>query len=97
MMLPPDWRADSPARTRLAWFNTTLNDRFGVAMAYAVSHGWAVVSFVRKKAAVPAGLVCRHSMTFIQSPGLTGRSTCAPDPSVIREVTFWPGSTVIST
>ena len=38
MMLLPGCRVDSPPRTRLAWFSTTLNDRFGVAMPYAPSH-----------------------------------------------------------
>jgi hypothetical protein len=33
MMLLPGCRTDSLPRTRLDWFSTMLNDRFGVAMA----------------------------------------------------------------
>jgi hypothetical protein len=33
MMLLPGRRSDSLPRTTFDWFNTTANDRFGVAMA----------------------------------------------------------------
>ena len=50
MMLLPGCRVVSLPRTRLAWFSTMLNDRFGVAMPYAASHGWGVDSSVRNAA-----------------------------------------------
>jgi hypothetical protein len=42
-------------------------------------------------------LVCKHSVALIESPGLTGRATCAPVWIRTRVVTFWAVSTVIST
>ena len=58
---------------------------------------WEVVSFVRPYEPVPAGLVCRHRMALIVSPGRTGRLTWAPVWILTWAVTFWAVSTVIST
>ena len=53
---PTGYRSFSPrtwfqvARTRLDWLSTMLNDRFGVAIPHAASHGRGVDSFVRNAA-----------------------------------------------
>lgn len=46
-MLPPRCRVLSIDRWMLAWFKAMANDRFGAAIAYEPSQGFAVVSSVR--------------------------------------------------
>ena len=50
MMLLPGCRVFSRPRTMLDWLRTMLNDRFGVAMPYAESHGCGFGSSVRNAA-----------------------------------------------